>query len=348
MEFANLVPLVEATRGPIVESIMCGAAAIVDAQNRLVASLGDPDTFTYPRSTAKPLQVLPFVERGGLEHFGITPRELALMCASHAGTDDHAAVAESIQRKVGVKESDLLCGMHPPYDKDTLYRMIRTGEESRPNRHNCSGKHSGMLAHARLRGWSIEDYINPEHPLQKTIIQTFAEMTSFPAEKLAIGVDGCSAPVFALPLRNFALGFARLCDPAGLAPERAAACQKITQAMMSHPDMVSGPGRFDTRLMEVCQGKLIAKGGAEGYQGVGLLPGALGPGSPALGIAFKAADGDLGDRVRPLVTIELLRQLGVLGPAEIEALAGFATRPLYNWRKLPIGELRPVFKIQAG
>ena len=251
MEFANLVPLVEATRGPIVESIMCGAAAIVDAQNRLVASLGDPDTFTYPRSTAKPLQVLPFVERGGLEHFGITPRELALMCASHAGTDDHAAVAESIQRKVGVKESDLLCGMHPPYDKDTLYRMIRTGEESRPNRHNCSGKHSGMLAHARLRGWPIEDYINTEHPLQKTIIQTFAEMTSFPAEKLGIGVDGCSAPVFALPLRNFALGFARLCDPAGLAPERAAACQKITQAMMSHPDMVSGPGRFDTRLMEV-------------------------------------------------------------------------------------------------
>ncbi len=348
MEFANLVPLVEATRGPIVESIMCGAAAIVDAQNRLVASLGDPDTFTYPRSTAKPLQVLPFVERGGLEHFGITPRELALMCASHAGTDDHAAVAESIQRKVGVKESDLLCGMHPPYDKDTLYRMIRTGEESRPNRHNCSGKHSGMLAHARLRGWPIEDYINTEHPLQKTIIQTFAEMTSFPAEKLAIGVDGCSAPVFALPLRNFALGFARLCDPAGLAPERAAACQKITQAMMSHPDMVSGPGRFDTRLMEVCQGKLIAKGGAEGYQGVGLLPGALGPGSPALGIAFKAADGDLGDRVRPLVTIELLRQLGVLGSAEIEALAGFAARPLYNWRKLPIGELRPVFKIQVG
>jgi len=154
--------------------------------------------------------------------------------------------------------------------------------------------------------------------------------------------------VFALPLRNFALGFARLCDPAGLAPERAAACQKITQAMMSHPDMVSGPGRFDTRLMEVCQGKLIAKGGAEGYQGVGLLPGALGPGSPALGIAFKAADGDLGDRVRPLVTIELLRQLGVLGSAEIEALAGFAARPLYNWRKLPIGELRPVFKIQVG
>jgi len=348
MEFANLVPLVEATRGPVVESIMCGAAAVVDAGNRLVASLGDPDTFTYPRSTAKPLQVLPFVERGGLEQFGITDRELSLMCASHAGTDDHAAVAESIQRKVGVTEADLLCGKHPPYDRETLYRMIRTGEESRPNRHNCSGKHSGMLAHAQLRGWPIEDYINPEHPLQLTIIQVFAEMTSFPAEKLAIGVDGCSAPVFALPLRNFALGLARLCDPDDLAPERAAACRKITHAMMTHPDMVSGPGRFDTRLMEVGRGRLIAKGGAEGYQGIGLLPGAMGPGSPALGIAFKAADGDLGDRVRPLVAIELLRQLGVLTPADTEELAGFAARPLYNWRKIPIGELRPVFNIQAA
>lgn len=347
MTYPNYLPLVEVTRGPIVESIHCGAIAVVDALGRVVASVGDPEIVTYPRSTTKPLQALPFVELGGPQHFGLSERELSVMCASHTGTDDHFRVVSGIQAKIGVTEADLLCGVHDPGDKPTAAAMRERGEASTPIRHNCSGKHTGMLAQAILRGLSKEEYIDPQHPVQQLILQTFAEMTDMPLEQIGIGIDGCSAPVFALPLRNLAMAFARLGDPAGLAPARAAACRQITHAMMTHPDMVAGPGRFDTIAMQLLGGRLFAKGGAEGYQGIGLMPGALGPGSPALGISFKIADGDLSDRARTVVSVEILRQLGLVSQAQIEEhFAAMAARPNTNWRKFVVGEIRPAFELK--
>lgn len=347
MTYPNYQPLVEVTRGPIVESIHCGAIAVVDARGRVLASAGDPEIVTYPRSTAKPVQVLPFVELGGPQHFNLSERELAILCASHSGTDDHYNVVSGIQAKIGVSESDLLCGVHDPMDKPTAIALRKRGEEPTPNRHNCSGKHTGMLAQAMLRGLSKEKYIDPRHPVQQLILKVFGEMTDMPVEQIGIGIDGCSAPVFALPLHNMALAFARLADPSGLAPERAAACRQITHAMMAHPDMVAGPGRFDTLAMGLLAGRMFAKGGAEGYQGIGLLPGALGAGSPALGICFKIADGDAGDRARNVVSIEILRQFGLLTQEQIGThLADLAARPNTNWRKFVVGEIRPSFALE--
>ncbi len=341
------VPLVEAWRGPIVESIMYGSAAIVDSHGRLLAALGDPGGITYLRSSSKPIQAIPLVERGGMDAYGLTDQELALICASHSGMDEHAAVAASIQRKAGVTESDLMCGVHPPTHRETHLRMTMRGEEPTSNRHNCSGKHSGMLALAQQMQVPTADYIQPDHPIQKVILQTFSEMSGVPVEQIPVGVDGCSVPVFAVPMYNGALAFARLCDPSGLAENRAAACRRITHAMASHPDMVAGPGRFDTLIMQVGGGRIISKGGAEGYQAMGLLPDALFPGSPALGIAIKISDGDQGDyytggRARSIISIEILQQLGAITQEEIDGpLAKLAARPTYNWRKVQIGELRP-------
>ncbi len=339
--------LVEVTRGPLVESIHYGALAVVDAQGRLVASLGDPNFVTYLRSSSKPMQVLPFIERGGAEKFGLTDAEVALLCASHSGTDEHVAAVEGIQAKLGIHESDLLCGPQPSSHAPTAKAMLLRGEEPGPNRNNCSGKHTGFLAHALLRGFSKEDYINPHHPVQQTVIQTFAEMTGYPADQIAIGVDGCSAPVFAVPLYNAALGFARLADPSGLPEARAAACRKITHAMTATPFMVAGPGRFDTIIMEIGQGKIVSKGGAEGYQALAILPGALGPDSPALGITYKVVDGDVNGRARPVIAVELLRRLGLLNDEQIKAsLAQLAARPVNNWRGLEVGEIRPAFELK--
>jgi L-asparaginase II len=340
------VPLLELRRGGLVESVHFGAAAVVDTQGHLVAWVGDPDTVTFLRSTAKPLQALPFVEDGGVEAFGLTLAEVALICASHSGTDQHAATAASIQAKVGVSEADLLCGVHPPYDKATAEAMQARGEAPTPNRHNCSGKHSGMLAQARLHGWSIEDYINPLHPVQQRVIQVLGEVCDYPPQDIQLGIDGCSVPVFAMPLRQAALGFARLADPSRLLARRTQAFHTIAQAMLAHPEMVGGPGRFDTRLMEVGAGRMVCKGGAEAYQGVGLLPGACGSGSPALGIALKISDGDGRGRAGATVTLEILRQLGALSPDDLQALAAFGpTFPITNWRMLLVGEGRPCFHL---
>jgi len=338
------LPVLELTRGEAVESVHYGAFAVVDSRGQLVASWGNPDAVTFLRSSMKPFQALPFIEAGGHLRLALSPRQVAILCASHAGTDDHFEVLSRIQARIGVSQDDLLCGVHPPADDATRDAMIRRGEEPTPNRHNCSGKHTGMLAFCRLTGETIEDYIGPGHPVQQQILQTFMEMCRVTPGEIARGIDGCSAPVFAIPLRNAALGYARLCDPHDLSPQRAEACRVITAAMTAHPGMVAGPGKFDTRLMAATGGKIVSKGGAEGYQQVGIMPGAIAPGSPGLGMALKVSDGDPRGRARPAVTLEILRQLGALTPAELEDLSEFGPRfPVTNWRKIVIGEAYPVF-----
>ncbi len=349
-------PIYEFTRGSTVEFIHYGAIAVVDVLGNLIATVGDPGAVTYLRSSAKPFQALRFLEHGGQAAFNLTPREIALMCASHSGTDDHIAVAQAMQVKTGVTEADLLCGVHYPMDEATSQTMKDRQQQPTPNHHNCSGKHTGMLAFVHMKelnGQPVEEglaYIDLANPIQQEILQTFAELCGLHSEAVKVGVDGCSAPNFAISLRNAAFGYARLCDP-NLGnvspPERAAACRTITSAMIFNPDMVGGPGRFDTRLMETVQGRLIAKGGAEGYQGIGLLPSALGENSLAVGIALKISDGDLKARTVQAVTLEVLRQLGALSEAELGILSEFGPeQPVLNWRKLVVGEGRPCFRLK--
>jgi L-asparaginase II len=355
-------PIFQLTRGEIVESIHFGAVAVVDASGKLAAWHSDPQTTTYLRSSSKPFQALPLFENGGIQHYQLTPREVALICASHSGTNEHVQVVRSIQAKTGVSEQDLLCGVHTPYHKGTADEMASRGELPTANRHNCSGKHTGMLAYARMKGYALLPdlpYIDHDHPVQKDILRTFAEMCQIPVEAVNLGVDGCSAPNFAVPLYNSALAFARLCDPSGLPDARAAACRQITSAMMAHPDMVGGPDSFDTLLMSTLPGRLVCKGGAEGYQAFGLMPGALGAGSPALGVSFKISDGDLKGhnrpvddprgRVRPAVTLEILRQLGAISADELAKLADFGpTFIVDNWRKVKVGQASPCFVLQCA
>ena len=349
MPLSQHVPLVEVTRGAIVESIHYGSLAVCDSLGNLVASAGDPDAVVFLRSSSKPFQVLPLVENGGMERFGLTERELAVMCASHHGTDEHVRVIAGIQHKLGVSADDLLCGMHTPSDQATAERMLLNHEPNSPLRHNCSGKHTGMLAQCLLFGYPTADYINPAHPVQQRILQTFSEMTGVPVDQIALGTDGCSAPVFAVPLRAAALAFARLADPSLLPEPRRSALARIFKAMCANPDMVAGPGAFDTNLMTAGAGRIVTKGGAEGYQAVAVLPGTCGEGSPAYGITLKISDGDLaGSRARTTAAVEALRQLGALSPEQLESLKEYSRRPVYNWRHIEVGEIRPAFTLQTG
>jgi L-asparaginase II len=344
-------PLVELTRGGLhlgdpVESIHFGAFAIVDARGRLLAAHGDPTTVTYMRSSAKPFQALPFIEHGGPAAYQLTPREIALICASHSGTDDHVATVQGIQTKAGIQETDLLCGTHAISHKPTAEAMRARGEKITTNRHNCSGKHTGMVAHCRLHNLPYHDYINPAHPVQQEILQAFSAMCNLPASQVNVGIDGCSAPNFAVPLQNAALGFARLLDPAELSSERSAACHTITDAMTSHPDMVGGPDSFDTHLMQTTGGRFLCKSGAEGYLALGIRPGILANTAPGIGIVLKISDGDARGTVRPSVILEILTQMGLLTPEEITALQEYGPRlELRNFRKLLVGAMRPNFHL---
>ena len=347
MQANDCSPLVEVRRGETIESIHFGAFIVVTSRGKKVAGLGNPLLTSYPRSSMKPFQALPFIEMGGAEAFGFCKQEIAIMCASHSGTKVHQDVLRGMHVKIGTQESDLSCGAHWPSDADTRTAMKIAGEKPRPFHHNCSGKHTGMLAHARLRGLDIKDYLNPEHPVQVSIRETLAQMVAMPPEELALGIDGCSAPVYAFPLENMALAVVKLADPVMLDPQRAVACRVITEAMMAHPVMVAGPGKFDTQLMTAAKGKLFSKGGAEGYQIVGVMPGVIVEGSPGLGIAVKIADGDTKGRARAAVSLAILEALGVLDQTEMDAMAPFSDKTLKNWRKLDVGEIRPVEMIKT-
>jgi L-asparaginase II len=260
---------------------------------------------------------------------------------------------EAIQAKAGLDESDLQCGAHMPGEAAAYKALIARGGAPSANRNNCSGKHSGMLALAKMRGLPLETYLDMEHPVQQDILTVVAEMSSYPRASVEIGIDGCSAPNFAVPLYNAAVAFARLCDPRGLSGKRMHAARSITAAMTGAPEMISGPGEFDCQLMRAARGRIVCKRGAEGYQAIGIMPGVLSEAAAGIGIAFKVSDGDLlfrtiniepHNRVRPAVTLEILRQIGALGNDDLGRLSEFGPAlPVKNHRDSVVGASRPIF-----
>lgn len=346
-------PLLELTRGNVVEAIHRGSIAVVSADGSLLNSYGDPDTVAFLRSSAKPFQVLPFVEAGGVEHYNYTERELALSCASHDTAQFHLDAVVAMQKKIGIEESQLQCGPHLPSDAGKLREVIQQNIKPTSNFNNCSGKHTSMLAFAKMRGHSLENYLAIDHPIQQDILKTISEMCSLEIKAIHLGTDGCSAPNFALPLYHSALGMARLCDPRELSETRATACKKVTAAMTTHSEMIGNHGEFDTELMKAAQGKIVTKRGAEGFQIVGIMPGMIH--ERGVGVAIKVSDGDKSSmddelnshsRVRPPVTLEILRQLGALTEAQMQALAAFGPEKiLKNYAGLVTGKLYPTFKL---
>lgn len=314
----------EVTRGGIVESRHRGAYAVVDQTGHVVSAEGGIAANVYPRSAVKAFQCLALVESGAADRFGLTGEEIALCCASHNGEPEHVRVARSTLRKAGNAESLYECGAHWPYHEGSRIEMIRHGEECAAVHNNCSGKHAGMLALARHIGAEPEGYTRLEHPVQRLIAATMGRVCDVDLDAQPVGIDGCSVPTWAMPLRNLALGFARFAD-SGFA-----AARRIIEAVRAHPFMVGGTGDFDTLIMEAVP-RAFVKTGAEGVY-CACVPHA------GLGIALKIDDG--AGRAAEVAIASVLAGLDVWTPEERAALDGFRHHGLVNWRKLEVGEVR--------
>ncbi len=325
------VPLTVVTRGGAVESVHMGSVAVVDRAGTLLFAAGDPEAPTFTRSALKPLQALPFVAAGGHARFGYTGPEVALLCASHSGEPRHVDAAAAMLAKAGNTAADLQCGAHAPYHFQAREEVPPPPPYS-PLAHNCSGKHAGMLAHCSACGYTKHDYLAFGHPLQREIRRAVACFTGVPEAALVAGVDGCSAPNYAVPLSGLARAFARLAT-ADDDPDYGRAPRALARAMSAHPEMVSGEGRADLALARAGRGDWIAKVGAEGVQAVGVA-------SRGWGIAVKVADGNARG-LHPAV-VATLDQLGLLDAAAREALAPLTRPPIVNVRGTVTGEARPV------
>ena len=329
--------LANVIRGNTIESVHRGHYLVIDGEGNTLGSGGDPSTVTYFRSSCKSIQAIPFIASGAADRFGFTEDEIALAVASHSGERIHVEIAASMLAKAGFGEHDLRCGAHLPFNEAESRRMIAADEKPTQLHNNCSGKHAAMLALAKHIGADAAVYDLPSNPVQTVILERIAQFTELPVGDIAIGIDGCAAPNFAVPVAAMARSFINLLNPPDTFDEATrAACRRIVNAMIEHPDLVGGTGRLDTMIMEAAGGKLICKVGADGVWLCGVLPSDRWP--SGLAIALKIEDGD--DHLsRPVVAVELLRKLGLLNADD---LPDVAPMPVRNRRGDVVGRISAV------
>ncbi len=332
----TLVPLIETTRGDTLENRHFGAVAVTDAQGRVLARAGDPHWLTFTRSTLKPFQALPFVRSGGAQRLRLGPPQLALLCASHNGEPMHVEQVDALLRAAGQPRTALQCGCHEPLIAD-----LGPGHRPAPGswderHHNCSGKHAGFLCWCAVHGAPAADYLAPSHPLQQAIRADVARVTGAAPEQLRMGIDGCSAPNYAMPLSALARGYARLATGARDA-QFGEALAPLAQAMTAHPELVSGTGRNDLAFMQAGRGDWVTKVGADGVQ-------AIGSASRGEAIAIKVADGNKAALFA--TAVEVLDQLGWLDAAQREALRPWRGEAITSIRGATVGQRRAVFRLE--
>lgn len=324
--------LVEVLRGSLVESRHTGAVAVFDDGGKAMLALGDIDTPVFPRSAVKAIQALPLVESGAAEAFGFGDTELALACASHSGEARHTALAAQILGKAALYDTALECGAHWPTNHEATVALARSGGQPSALHNNCSGKHAGFLCGCRHLSLDHRGYVRPDHPYQEMIRRAMSEVTGAEHGERNRGTDGCSIPTYAVPLRNLAIGFARMATGRGLPADRAAAANRLFKACMAEPFYVSGTGKADLRLMQAAPGRIFVKTGAEGVY-CGAVP------ELGLGIAIKCDDGQ--GRASEVAVAAVISRLFEHDSAVRNALSGLVEPDLRNWNGIHVGDLRP-------
>jgi L-asparaginase II len=331
-------PLIELTRNGVQECLHWGAVALTDTEGHVLAHVGNPHWLCFTRSTLKPLQALPLVHAGGAAHFGLNSQELAMLCASHNGEDMHVAQVGSILRKTGLTPTQMQCGCHVPYRFSFFDQPMPEGFVYDERHHNCSGKHSGFMAYCVQHGLPIDTYTEVDHPLQQAVRLAVADVAGFSSEQLRLGIDGCSAPNYAMPLSRLARCYARLARPQA-AGHYGESLQTLSNAMTAHPELVSGTGRNDADFMRAGQDDWVSKVGADGVQVVGSR-------SRGQALAIKIMDGNKAALFA--ATVEALDQLGWLDVAQRAELSPWRAQVLSNVAGLAVGERRPVFRLTRG
>jgi len=283
---------IQLLREGIAESYHIAHVAVCDNRGRTLSVAGNGELGTFIRSALKPLQALAVTAAGALERYNLDDRDLAIMCGSHQGSIEQARQVFHILWQADLDPTDLRC-------------PAPEGKKSRLE-HNCSGKHAGMLAVSQQRNWPLESYLDRNHPVQKLILGRIAELLGMPSDEFICAHDDCGAPTYFMQLSQMAVLFAMLSSGNNLDMER------IVRAMTSHPDMVGGPGSFDTTLMNLTNGALVSKSGAEGIQCIGKV-------GEGLGVSIKVIDG--AKRAKYATAIFTLRQLGWITPTIADTLS---------------------------
>ncbi len=321
--FREAEPLVYATRGDGIETVQGGHFAVVDAETgAVVDSAGRADGAAFPRSSAKLIQALPLIESGAADAFALTPRHLAIACASHFGEPGHEDLVLSWLKHIGCTPEDLACGPDYPMGADARIEVVRSGAPRATTLHNCSGKHSGFLTVCRHHGWATAGYKDLDHPSQRLYARNLAELSGAASGDVIWGVDGCTLPTPSLPLSDMARAMATFGRPQ-LDTARGQAQARVLDAIAAHPWYIAGTGHFSVALATETKGRIIAKMGADGYYVTVIR-------DKGWGLTLKMMDG-ISD-VQDAALYAVLLRLGVLSEDEKAALSPVALKPIRNSR----------------
>jgi L-asparaginase len=297
-------------REGIVESTHRVQAVVCDNRARLLSLAGDAGAGSFVRSALKPFQALAIISTGALDRYQLNDKDLAVMCASHKGKMNQVRQVFRILWRSDVEPTDLQC-------------PIPEGRTS-PLEHNCSGKHAGMLSVCRQRNWSLNNYLQKNHPVQQLIIGKIAELLGMPVDEFIRARDDCGAPTYYMQLVQMATLYAHLSSGDNLDMER------VCRAMLHYPETISAEGEFDTELMRLSEGQVISKSGAEGIQCIGRE-------GEGMGLAIKVVDG--AKRAKYAVAIQILKQMGWISPTVAEELSDNYVS-LSNYKRLEVvGEM---------
>lgn len=298
---------------------------------------GDVSARVYLRSSAKPVQALASILTGAADRFAMTDSEIALACGSHGGESFHVETAAGLLARIGLAPDALQCGAHAPSFEPAARAIWAASSAPTVLHNNCSGKHSAMLAACVASSWPTANYLEPSHPLQVLNRANVAAFGGLSPADVHFGVDGCSAPVFAVPLVAAARIFANVTNrnsADGVPETHRVAARRVCAALRERPEMIAGTKRLDTDLLRATGGRIVSKVGAEGLWCAGVS------GADA-GVAVKCEDGS----ALPAYWVGLtaLRTLGFLSAAEWDALAPHHDLVRRNHRKFEVGvcEIEP-------
>ncbi len=318
-------------RGDVKDLFTHGTIVLTDSSGKKIFEKGDGSEYAFPRSSAKLMQAMVPLSVGAADAFNLSDAEISQICASHSGEAIHIQTVRSILKKIEMEESALKCGAHYPFKKEVAEKMKADGIEATAIHNNCSGKHAGMLAAARILGAPTEDYYRPENEVQKRITTMISQVCEYPEAQIRMAVDGCGVPVHALPIEAVAYGMARLADPTTLPAPIQSAAQNVVDAMYEYPLYCSGSDRIDYYIMSKSTEKIVVKSGANGYF-VGALP------ERKQGFALKCYEG--GNLYKERILIDFLKKYGIIAPADYDFFDQHFDPNIYNHKKEIVGKIQ--------
>ena len=323
------------TRGNIVESIHESKCLILDNNNKVLYTTNHQNDLIYPRSAMKVFQAIPFIVSKAHKKYRLTEKQIAISCSSHYGEQEHIKVIKEWIKKLGINEKQLLCGIHNPLNLLSSNKLLLSGTKPRQIHNNCAGKHLGMMSACLMYGYGIKDYVNLNHPYQiliRKILKHFMQCQILQKHK---GIDGCSAPQYAFPLKNLSIAMINLIKTFNEESKYTNEVRLILNSIKKYPTLTGSKTKYDSQLMLATNGKIFAKWGAEGV----LM---FAHKHKKVGGVIKVKDGN--ERALPSVSNEILKKLKIINSKELKKLSNWSNQQLYNHAKIKIGNIFTILK----